>query len=183
MLLCRCVGVVDSVLGLLCVAVLLLLCVVDERVLLVLGLILLWAEIVRHSVEHVLLDLENCVQSGKSEGEEAITAVVAGRGLVVLFGPGAIDVVAALASYLKGVEGVALGGIDECLGVLLDDGECLVELAQTLVTQRVGLLGIWLDVSVRTLEVVLDGLSKAVVGGVGSLECLCTVGVGLDGVN
>ena len=140
LLLCLCASIISYTLcllrssvllrlGLVCVCVLLLLCTVDERFCLVFGLVFLGAKIVGDSVQNILLDLEDGIETCKGQGEETVPTIVTAGGFVVLFAPSAVQIVTPFASELERVVGVASGGIDDFLSVFLDDREGLVKLA------------------------------------------------------
>lgn len=78
---------------------------------------------------------------------------------------------------------VSLGGIDNGVGVFLDDGEVALNPIQSPIGQLVGLLNVWLRIVVWSLEVGLDGLAEAGVGTVCDLERLLAVWVLLEGLD
>lgn len=66
------------------------------------------------------------------------------------------------------------------LGILADDGEPRVDLAQTLVTEGVGAGQVGRDIAVGSGEVGQDGLGQAGVAVVGVFEGLGAIGVALE---
>lgn len=68
----------------------------------------------------------------------------------------------------------------DLLGIFADNGEASIDLAQTLVTQRVGTSDVGGNVAVRCREVGQDWFGKAVVALVGQFERLSTIGVALE---
>ena len=83
-----------------------------------------------------------------TRGEETITAT-----LLVLSAIGIIDVVLDVASNAHGIGCVVVDGAAELLGIFTDDGEARVNLAQTLVTERVGVRDVGSNEAVGAGEV------------------------------
>ena len=103
--------------------------------------------------------------------------------LLVLVRIDAVNVVTALDALVVRKEDEGTGVVVKVGRRLLDDGEALVNLAKGLVANRVGLLYIWGDVTVRLREPRKDGSGEGLVGRVTERNGALTKLIGFDRVN
>lgn len=78
------------------------------------------------------------------------------------------------------VGSVVIDTATDLLGIFTDDRETSIDLAQALVSQRVGTSDVGRNVAIRCREVGQDGFGKAVVALVGKFERLSTIRVTLE---
>ena len=131
----------------------------------VLGLLLLLREEGAQPAQRIARDH----QAGGDDRLPACHEPIAAA-LLVLVAPRLEDVVLALEGQSERHERhVEDGGLD-LLGVLLDDGEGLVDAGQAVAGELVGLGDVGLDVAVGTLGVGQDGRDDGLVAVVGEVE-------------
>lgn len=143
-----------------------------------LGLLLLGAQVVGDQLQHVRRDLELGANDGLGGGDKTVAAR-----LLVFVIVGGEQVLPALVGHVHGevddVNNLALDG----RRVLLDDGEALLDLAEPVVGQVVGAFDVACDVAVGLGQVGHNGLAEAVVDGIAQVKRLLAVRVRLVGAD
>lgn len=142
----------------------------------ILGLLFLRTQIGAQEAQRLLGEEKAGGDGGLAAGHEAISAA-----LLVFRAVQVEDVLLDVTCELEGEEGIVDNGAPDLFGILLDDRESLVNLAQAVVSQGIGLADIGSDISVGLGEVGEDGLRKAVVTLVGVVQGLGGVLVALEG--
>lgn len=117
---------------------------------------------------------ESCADQGLAVGDNVVIAIAK---FLVLSRVGLEHVVPGLDARLEGKGDDALGTGVQLVCRLLDEGDLLVNLGQSLVAKGVGLLEIRSHELERAGEVGNEGLGKGLVGRVAELQRLLTVGV------
>lgn len=143
----------------------------------VLGLFLLLAQVIGQPGEGITRHHQSSGDQGLAAGNVSITPA-----LLVLLPVGRQNVVLALAGHSQGHESQVEDGVLDLLGVLLHDGELVVDFGEAAVGELIGLLDVGRDVAVGTLSVGEDWSDDLAVALVGEFDTLFAVWIVLNGV-